>query len=311
MAEWIADLERLRALRDDGTISDEEFQASKARVLGAGERSGPAPASVTAAPTSHDLEPEIAQPEWTDYGAIEDSFPRSPLYFVPLLIAIGLVLGGLWWFLREPVIAGRVATVTGASLNCRAAPGTSSAVQETLPAGTQLTLGKTEDGWAEATGRDCWVKESRLTATAIAARPPAAEKDQVSLVARSSNTYAGIGPEYVSSPVGSVDRSQRSLLLHLCPSISTEIKWPFDKPTYHSGFYGDMRNPGLYQGVEANGSYWSNPRVSGSSCLIDIASSGVVNGNSYSWAKTCEVSTLTVADDHRVAFRQFDPSTCS
>jgi hypothetical protein len=48
MSDWINDLERLKALLDSGSISKSEFEASKARVLGSGER-----------------QPELASQSWS------------------------------------------------------------------------------------------------------------------------------------------------------------------------------------------------------------------------------------------------------
>lgn len=120
-------------------------------------------------------------------------------------------------------------------------------------------------------------------------------------------------PEFVSDPVGRFARSEKPRFTKLCASITKEIKWPGNTPTYHSDLYGvmDGRLPVDVSYIAAqNGAHWENPRVENGKCLIDLSTSGIVRGNSYFWSATCEVRELSVTDEHNVAFTQFDPSSC-
>ena len=118
MTDWIEGLERLKLLKEQGHLSDSEFEAAKSRLLG-DKGVVPTPMPSPAQPYTDDLIEEVAPPPpvETAYEPSEGVEPTS--IFPNLSYSRRSVSDPLWAF----AAAGGVARTTGIAGVCFTAIG--------------------------------------------------------------------------------------------------------------------------------------------------------------------------------------------
>jgi hypothetical protein len=156
MSDLIEKLERLKLLREQGHLSDDEFNLAKAQVLG-----GTTLRSGTPSGPSADAE-DVMRLSDGDRRSVK----RRPIWLNAaggvLIVSVGAA-STYWWLASGGLpIPEASAKVGDKNLNCRASASFSSPVQEVISGGTTLSLAETEGGWTKVRGKDCWVKDENL-----------------------------------------------------------------------------------------------------------------------------------------------------
>ena len=175
MTDWIGGLERLKQLREQGHLSDEEFQNAKARLL-------------TNDPPSDSETPQVQAPadgpdvRWSDVGEPGDEGSlawRKPIAIGAVLAAVAA--GGVYaWTAPGSSSRPTGEAVLQADVNCRSTPGLDGDIREVLTEGTSVKVAESRDGWSRASTQGCWVKDTYLSAVEPIESDPAAPAPPVS-----------------------------------------------------------------------------------------------------------------------------------
>lgn len=176
MSDWIDGLERLKALKDEGHLSDAEFEITKARLLEKAGSDTPREGFADSIGATPQAEPAEYEPYEPDDGVDPPkTWPKVLLGVFALCVA-----GAGFWLLARPSTAQtRFAEAAYTDVNCRTAPGVDGSVQEIIYKGTQVRLGQSQGDWARIADKGCWVRERNLRIAddqdaAPASAPPAA-----------------------------------------------------------------------------------------------------------------------------------------
>ena len=157
MPELIEDLERLKALKEQGHLTDGEFQIAKERILSFQGKA------------LHQHTPDLTDgDEAGNFGGdAGDSSRRG--FWLKLIAAIVIffvvAVGAYIFEIKRKGSAEVTATVEGENLNCRTGPSLDAPIQEVLAKDTPLVIAERKNGWASVEGKDCWVSEQRIKVT--------------------------------------------------------------------------------------------------------------------------------------------------
>ena len=142
MTDWIEGLERLKLLKEQGHLSDSEFEAAKSRLLG-DKGVVPTPMPSPAQPYTDDLIEEVAPPPpvETAYEPSEGVEPTSifPKAVVALLAIVLLGGGGFlatWYLAGGANAAVQTAQASYSDINCRSQASVQGDVQEVITKGS-------------------------------------------------------------------------------------------------------------------------------------------------------------------------------
>lgn len=115
MSEWISDLERLRALKSEGMISESEYQISKLRVLGNSKSETTSRNDIV----DGDVDDSEESP---DRGFTERSSRKSLMAWILAAVIAGMAAGFAYWYVRPSVAAPARATGKSWSSDCQKRP---------------------------------------------------------------------------------------------------------------------------------------------------------------------------------------------
>lgn len=155
MTDLIDGLERLKALKEGGHLSETEFQSAKARLLQAASNH-----AADNAPIAEASSEKVAEAQ-----AYDDDEYSSPSIWPKVAAGAALFAamgGGAYWLVKPRSSDAQTAVVQDENLNCRVGASLDASVKEMLPHGTQITIKKRENGWALIAEKDCWISESRI-----------------------------------------------------------------------------------------------------------------------------------------------------
>ncbi|WP_313392000.1 SHOCT domain-containing protein [Sphingobium yanoikuyae] len=277
MTDWIDGLERLKSLKEQGHLSDSEFELAKRRLLD----SDAAKPNQSAAPANEAYSDELISEATNAFSPppseVAPTVPKAPrqLGMIPkaVLAALGLVLLGGGGFAMTWYLAGG---------------------------------GKAEAEVAEATHSDNSAEKSENHDQTPSDHPAAPEPTPVPEPEPEPTTDVPPG-EYSAYSDGS-GNSTFTQIAKLCES-TTKLDKTYGAARAMSGFHTEG---GAASRIINNGGYSFGKTAldEHGHCRQQFRIQGTDNGNSFNWSGSCRVTTLRVYDDKTVGLVGMDRNDC-
>ncbi|OAN51865.1 SHOCT domain-containing protein [Sphingobium sp. TCM1] len=309
MTDWIEGLERLKLLKEQGHLSDSEFEAAKSRLLG-DKGVVPTPMPSPAQPYTDDLIEEVAPPPpvETAYEPSEGVEPTSifPKAVVALLAIVLLGGGGFlatWYLAGGANAAVQTAQASYSDINCRSQASVQGDVQEVITKGSTVHISAEDSGWGQVQGKGCWVRMDNLKISDTMEQAASSETATDTPTVQTADLQPGNYHAYKDGSGG----SNPAMVAKLC-AMTTMI----DKSYGVTPMSAWVAEGGPLGRIVQNGgvSYGKIALDDQGVCRQQVNIDGIDGGDSYTWRGVCRVTGLRVYEDKAVGLSGLDKYDC-
>ncbi|MBA4781333.1 SHOCT domain-containing protein [Blastomonas sp.] len=205
MSDWINGLERLKALKDAGHLTDREYEAAKARLIDDDQSKHDSYLIHELSDVKNDSSNSVTMHAVASEYDYEESGYQGSTWVrkIVAVITISLIGIGAFFWLSDKSAVYPMNVKAKSPINCRAAPGVDEKSLMVIYDNFSFRVDQEKNGWLLVGDSKCWVKKDLVIVQDTEAKAvPSASSANAAPESRAVSELPGDAPIAAGTPTG-------------------------------------------------------------------------------------------------------------